>query len=73
MEEYPDGSALKITAGEYFTPNGTVVHGVGLPPDIVVEEDQDAIEIAIQWINDHAGVEMPIDIAASAVAAPATP
>ena len=73
MEEYPDGSALKITAGEYFTPNGTVVHGVGLPPDIVVEEDQDEIEIAIQWINDHAGVEMPIDIAASVVAAPATP
>jgi len=71
--DFPDGSALKITAGEYFTPNGTVVHGVGLPPDIVVEEDQDEIEIAIQWINDHAGVEMPIDIAASVVAAPATP
>ncbi|MBE0634698.1 S41 family peptidase [Candidatus Bipolaricaulota bacterium] len=60
-----DGSALKITAGSYFTPNGTAVHGVGLPPDIVLEEDQDAIEVAIQWINDHAGIEMPIDIAAS--------
>jgi len=71
--DFPDGSALKITAGEYFTPNGTVVHGVGLPPDIVVEEDQDEIEIAIQWINDHAGAEMPIDIAASVVPAPATP
>ena len=72
--DFPDGSALKITAGEYFTPNGTVVHGVGLPPDILVEEDQDEIEVAIQWINDHAGVEMPIDIAASAVVAtPTTP
>ena len=71
--DFPDGSALKITAGEYFTPNGTVVHGVGLPPDILVEEDQDEIEVAIQWINDHAGILMPIDIAASVVAAPATP
>jgi len=64
--DFPDGSALKITAGEYFTPNGTVVHEVGLPPDILVEDDQDPIDIAIQWINDHAGIEMPIDIASSA-------
>lgn len=63
--DLPDGSALKITAGEYYTPNGTVVHGVGLPPDIVLEEDQDAIEVAIEWINSQAGIEMPIDIAAS--------
>lgn len=63
--DFPDGSALKITAGEYFTPKGTVVHDVGLPPDIVVEDEQDPIEVAIQWINDHAGVLMPIDIAAS--------
>lgn len=64
--DFPDGSALKITTGEYFTPLGNVVHGVGLSPDILVEEDQDAIEIAIQWINDHAGMEMPIDVAATA-------
>ena len=64
--DFPDGSALKITAGEYFTPNGTVVHGVGLPPDILVEDEQDPIDIAIQWIYDHADIEMPIDIAASA-------
>ena len=73
MIEYADGSALKITGGEYFTPNGTVVHGVGLAPDIQVEEGQDPIDVAIQWINDHAGIEMPIDIAASVAATPATP
>lgn len=73
MIEYADGSALKITGGEYFTPNGTVVHGVGLSPDIQVEEGQDPIDVAIQWINDHAGIEMPIDIAASVAATPATP
>lgn len=63
--DFEDGSALKITAGEYFTPNGTAVHGVGLPPDIVVEDEQDPIDVAIQWINNQAGVLMPIDISAS--------
>lgn len=71
--DFPDGSALKITAGEYFTPNGTVVHGIGLPADIVVEEDQDEIEVAIEWIHKQAGLLMPIDITASVVEAPATP
>lgn len=72
--DFPDGSALKITAGEYLTPNGTVVNGVGLPPDIQIEEDQDPIEVAIQWINAQAGIEMPIDIAASVeTAEPAVP
>ena len=60
--EFPDGSALKITAGEYFTPSGRVVNGVGLAPDIVVEEGEDPIDVAIEWLNTHGGVEMPIDL-----------
>ncbi|MFC2081852.1 S41 family peptidase [Candidatus Bipolaricaulota bacterium] len=63
--EFPDGSALKLTTGEYFTPSGTVVHGVGLTPDIIVEEDEDAIDVAIEWINAHAGETMPIDLDAA--------
>jgi len=57
---FQDGSALKITTGEYFTPNGTVVNGVGISPDIVVGEDEDPLEIATAWIRDHEGVRMPI-------------
>jgi len=57
---FEDGSALKITTGEYFTPNGTVVDGVGLTPDIVVEEDQDPIDVAVEWIRAHEGLWMPI-------------
>ncbi len=63
--DFPDGSALKITAGEYFTPNGTVVHGVGLPADLIVNEDQDPIDVAIEWIHSQGGTLMPIDITAS--------
>ena len=46
--EFPDGAALKLTTGEWFTPDGYSVHGVGLTPDIVVEEGEDAIEVAIE-------------------------
>ncbi len=59
---FPGGSALKITAGEYFTPAGHVVNDVGLAPDIVVEDGGDPIATAVQWIQEHAGMLMPIDL-----------
>lgn len=39
---YPldDGSAIKLTNSEYFTPNGNNIHGIGIEPDIKVEMDQ---------------------------------
>jgi len=61
---FEDGSALKLTAGEYFTPLRHVVNGVGLTPDIEVGEDADPIDVATSWIEAHAGVEMPIDLEA---------
>lgn len=32
-----DGSGFKLTIGEYFSPNGNKIHGVGVLPDIDVE------------------------------------
>lgn len=57
---YADGSALKLTIGEYKTPNGYAVQGVGLTPDIEVGEDEDPLDVAITWIEEHAGTLMPI-------------
>ena len=37
-----DGSAVKYTTSRYYTPNGVCIHGIGVEPDIVVEEDPDA-------------------------------
>ncbi|TBR17046.1 S41 family peptidase [bacterium] len=34
----PDGSALKLTTSKYFTPLGRQIHGIGVVPDIAVEE-----------------------------------
>lgn len=49
VREFPDGSALKLTTGEYFTPEGERVQDVGLEPDIPAE-DEEAVEVATQWI-----------------------
>lgn len=40
---YPlsDGTSLKITSAEYFTPDGTNIHGIGVAPDVEVEYEYD--------------------------------
>ncbi len=40
---YPlrDGTSLKITSSEYFTPSGTNIHGVGVAPDVEIEYEYD--------------------------------
>lgn len=62
MIDFPDGSALKITAGEYFTPSGRVVQGVGLTPDIAVPEGEDPMAAAIRWIGEQDGAAVPLEL-----------
>lgn len=35
-----DGSAIKLTVSNYFTPSGDSIHEVGIAPDVVVELDE---------------------------------
>lgn len=35
-----DGTALRLTTGKYFTPNGRSIHGEGITPDVLVEEQE---------------------------------
>ncbi len=42
--ELDDGSAVKLTNSEYFTPNGNNIHGIGIEPDIAVEMDAESGE-----------------------------
>ncbi len=37
VNNLPDGDGYKITVAQYFTPNGSYIHGKGIVPDIVVE------------------------------------
>lgn len=43
-----DGSAIKITDQDYYTPNGNNIHKVGITPDEVVEYDE---ELAAQGVD----------------------
>lgn len=39
-----DGSAIKLTTSEYFTPKGRNIQGTGLEPDVEVELDKDQLK-----------------------------
>ncbi len=39
-----DGSAVKLTIEDYYTPNGNNIHKIGITPDEIVELDEDAYE-----------------------------
>ena len=41
LYQLADGTCLKITTSEYFTPNGRNIHGIGIEPDVVVEYEYD--------------------------------
>ena len=40
LHQLTDGSGLKITTNEYFTPNRTKIHKVGIDPDEVIDLDE---------------------------------
>lgn len=40
--DFTDGTAMKLTTEQYFTPNGTAIDGIGIEPDILVEFDSEA-------------------------------
>lgn len=37
--QLPDGSAIEFTIGRYLTPNGRVIDGKGVEPDVLVDPD----------------------------------
>lgn len=52
-----DGSAVKVTTSEYFTPDGIEIHKIGVEPDMVVEYDNEAeednqLQAAIDYLSD---------------------
>jgi len=38
----PDGSGLRLTTARYFTPSGVCINGIGITPDVVIEQKEPA-------------------------------
>jgi len=56
VEKLPNGDAVKLTIMQYFSPDGNVIHKVGIKPDVVVEAQADdktdkQLEKAIEILN----------------------
>lgn len=55
-----DGTCLKLTISEYFTPNGRNIHGEGITPDVVCEyqydenhpDNDNQLEKAVETLKD---------------------
>ncbi len=59
---YRDGTGLKLTTSEYFTPSGVNIHGVGIKPDFEVELSKEYLESEEPQLKDDAQVQKAIEI-----------
>lgn len=44
----PDGSVVKLTVAHYYTPKGNDIHGVGIEPDVEVEQPEEEEDVQLQ-------------------------
>ena len=52
VEQLTDGSGIKMTILQYFSPNGSVIHKQGIEPDYVVELTEDCFDENGELIDD---------------------
>lgn len=57
-----DGSGIKLTTSEYFTPKGISIHKKGITPDIVVKEPDDIKGIGLEYKNTDTQLKKAIEI-----------
>lgn len=62
IRQFDDGSGIKLTISEYFTPNGTNIHGIGIEPDIVVELADDVDVIGVENIDGDLQLQKAMEV-----------
>ena len=62
IKELPDGSGIKLTVSEYFTPNGTNIHGIGITPDIVIELNEGVENIGVDYIKEDNQLQKALEV-----------
>ena len=55
LRDLPDGSGLKLTVSEYYTPAEKSIHGIGIEPDIIVELNEEAEGIGMDYLEQEIG------------------
>lgn len=55
---FEDGSAIKLTTSQYFTPNGRNIQDVGIVPDIQIEMTQ----VAREFLEANPGDDLPREL-----------
>lgn len=53
-----DGTGMKFTTADYYTPSGRNIHGVGIEPDVYVElesEDDEQLQKAVEVLKEKVG------------------
>ena len=62
IKQIPDGSGFKLTVSEYFTPNGTNIHGIGIKPDIEVKLPEDVQFIGPENLKEDVQLKKAIEV-----------
>lgn len=57
-----DGTGLKMTVSEYFTPNGINIHGIGIEPDIKVELPKDAEGYGYEYYDTDTQLQKAVEV-----------
>lgn len=67
IRDLGDGTGLKLTVSEYFTPNGINIHGIGITPDIVVELNEEAEGIGVEFLEQDNQLQKAVEILKSKI------
>lgn len=67
IRDLGDGSGIKLTVSEYFTPNGINIHGIGIVPDIEVELNEDVENIGLDYIDEDNQLQKAIEVLKSKI------
>ena len=62
IRDLGDGTGIKLTVSEYFTPNGTNIHGIGITPDIVVELPEEAEGIGLDYLDQDLQLQKALEV-----------
>lgn len=62
LQDFPDGTGIKLTVSEYFTPKGIQIHNKGVIPDVEVEIPEGVVEIGPENLKDDTQLQKGIEL-----------